>query len=369
MIKRGHDVHVLTNYPVWAARRFGLPPECVHSFWPHGVLCRLVDRLGLSDPADAFVHKTFGRWAAEEMRRHRWDVIHAFSGVAEEALRIKNTGLHLLVRGSAHIRMQDEILEEESARVGVKLERPTRWKIAREEREYELCDRILVLSRFAYASFINKGVPPEKLAFFPLGADTHAFRPTEETLERRCHRILSNLPLTVLFVGNLSFQKGLHDFARITRALNDGRFRFRVIGTITKEAKQFAARYLTSVEFIRRQPESQLPSSYAEGDLFLFPTLQDGYAVVLAQAQASSLPLLTSPNCAGPELVSEGETGWVRPIRNADAFIERLVWCDRNRDELATMVRRIHTKFQFRDWDDVAATFDNICTESGIGAN
>jgi len=369
LTKRGHDVHVFTNYPRWAAKRFGLSPEWVHGFWLHGALCRAADRLGLSAIADAPLHRMFGRWAAKRIASGHFDVIHVFSGVAEEPLRVKNGALRMLVRGSAHIRTQDRILAEESVRVGAKLERPTGWKIAREEREYLMADRIVVLSQFARQSFVAQGVEPRKLALLPLGAETRAFRPSQEVLERRCRRILSGHPLTVLFTGNFSFQKGLYDFGRIARVLHQsGRFRFRVVGTVSAAARSFVAQLPASVELVPRQPQSSLPRYYAEADVFLFPTLQDGYAVVLAEAYANSLPLLTSTNCAGPDVVKEGETGWVLPIRDANAYIERLLWCDRNREELAQMVHRIHADCHSRNWDDVAATFEDICAETGVKA-
>jgi glycosyltransferase involved in cell wall biosynthesis len=369
LTKRGHDVHVFTNYPKWAAKRFGLSPDCVHGFWQHGALCRAADRLGLSAIADAPLHRMFGRWAAKRIASGPFDVIHVFSGVAEEPLGVKNGALRLLVRGSAHIRTQDRILAEESARVGAKLERPSGWKIAREEREYLMADRIVVLSRFARQSFVAQGVEPWKLALLPLGAETRAFRPSQEILDSRCRRILSRQPLLVLFTGLLNFRKGLYDFAKITRELHQsGRFRFRVIGTVTKEAREIAAKLPPSVEFVSRQAEADLPKFYAEGDLFLFPTLEDGYAAVLAQASANCLPLLASTNCAGPDVVMEGETGWVLPIRDPAAYIERLLWCDRNREELAQMVHRIHADCHTRNWDDVAATFEDICAETGVKA-
>jgi glycosyltransferase involved in cell wall biosynthesis len=86
--------------------------------------------------------------------------------------------------------------------------------------------------------------------------------------------------------------------------------------------------------------------------------------LVLAQAAASGLPILTTTNCAGPDLIREGKTGWVLPIRSPEAFIERLRWCDSHREELAAMVRRIYTEFKPRDWADVAADFETLCLTS-----
>ena len=132
------------------------------------------------------------------------------------------------------------------------------------------------------------------------------------------------------------------------------------------EVKKSIRKLRNLAELIPKQPHNELPRWYAEGDVFLFPTVEDGYAVVLAQAQAASLPVLTTTNCCGPDLIKEGETGWVLPIRSPEAFIERLLWCDSHRQELAEMVRHSYTDFRPRDWADVAADFESICTSELI---
>jgi glycosyltransferase involved in cell wall biosynthesis len=78
---------------------------------------------------------------------------------------------------------------------------------------------------------------------------------------------------------------------------------------------------------------------------------------VLAQAQAAGLPVLTTTNCAGPDFVFEGETGWILPIRDPRAFVERLRQCGQNRESLAANVRAVHEKFLPRDWKQVAQDF------------
>jgi glycosyltransferase involved in cell wall biosynthesis len=100
---------------------------------------------------------------------------------------------------------------------------------------------------------------------------------------------------------------------------------------------------------------------YAEADLFLLATVEDGFALVLTQASANSLPLLATTNCSGPDVIHEGKNGWVLPIRDAEAFIQRLLWCDGHREELAQMVRGISSGFRPRDWSDVAADFESLC--------
>jgi glycosyltransferase involved in cell wall biosynthesis len=193
------------------------------------------------------------------------------------------------------------------------------------------------------------------------------FRPAPAVIEARCRRILSGQPLRVLYVGALSLRKGLWDADAIVRRLGTERFQFRFVGPVNPEVRPLAQSLGEIVELVPKQPQQNLPSWYADSDLFLFPTIEDGFAVVLAQAHANALPILTTPNCSGPEFIRDGETGWILPIRSPEAFVERLGWCDANRPALADMVRRVYTRYRVLDWDDVAADFEALCmVERGL---
>src|SRR5580704_1653445 len=372
LIARNHDVHIFTNYPIWAARRFGVPAERVRSFWAHGIAARIVDRMGLriGEMVSRSLHTSFSKWAMKQVNQENWDVVHAFSGVAED-LFAGTPGIprHFLVRGSSHIRYQRRILLDETARTGVKLEAPCDWMVQREEREYRMCDRLCVLSTFAWRSFVEAGVPASKLALLPLGVNVKAFRPSAEILAERRRRIRSGAPLRVIFAGTLCFRKGLYDFDKIARAVDPRRFRFQVVGSVAPEAKKFAAKLPSSVELVPRQPHAKLPEWYAGADLFMLPTLEDGFAVVLTQASAGGLPILATTNCAAPDFVRDGQNGWVLPIRDPGAFIDRLRWCDEHREEVAEMVDRTYDDFRPIDWRDVAINFASVLYETMVSAN
>ena len=365
---RGHEVMVFTNYPKWAAKRLGLPPALTQSFWPHGIASRVAwwlhENLSIPYP-EAALHRLFGRWAAARIAKQQWDVVHSFSGVSEEILQATGgrSGLRMIVRASAHIRTQARLMEEEQLRTRTRIDCPSPWIVAREEREYALAQRIYVLSSFSRDSFVAEGVTGEKLTMVPHGSRLDHFRPAPEIVEARCTRILSGRRLRVLFVGTLCFRKGMLDMASILRAPGSGRFQFRFVGPVPKESRPLIKSLQPLAEFVAKQPQNELPSSYGWGDLFVFPTIEDGFAVTLAQANAAGLPILTTTNCCGPDLIQEGRTGWVLPIRDPKAFAERLHWCDSHRDELAEMVRRIYYRFQPRTWADVAADFESVCAE------
>jgi glycosyltransferase involved in cell wall biosynthesis len=370
LLARGHDVILFTNYPKWVVQRFGFPAERVRSNWLHGVTARLCHKarnnLGAPDP-EAWLHTSFGRWAAREVARENWDLVYCFSGVAEELFAAlgDSTASRWLVRASSHIRVQASLLEQEERRAGMPIDRPSEWMIAREQREYAAADRIVVLSRFAQDSFQGFGIS-EKLLLIPLGVSVEEFRASPDKIEARCQRISGGSRLRVLFVGTKSFRKGLIDLVQIANGLN-GEFELRFVGAEEPHARELVRGLASRVELMPAIPQSDLPSVYEWADLFIFPTIEDGFAVVLAQACACGLPILATTNCSARDLVRDGETGWVLPIRSPEGFIDKLEWCNRHREELASMIARINQTFRPRTWDDVARDHEEAMRQRRVG--
>jgi len=366
LIERGHDITIFTNYPKWAVKRFGISPRNIRSFTIHGVLSRInlwMNRMLRVPYAESFLHKLFGRWARDEIAKENWDIVHCWSGVSEELLPyLKEKRVpSLLMRGSSHIRVQHRLLEEEEARTGISLDKPSRLMIEREEREYELADYIVVLSTFCMKSFLEEGVSKNELILLPLGVSYSDFRPSPEMVETRFKRILSGEYLRVIFVGAVSLRKGMWDMLEIINSFTDQQIRFRFVGPVTPEVRNILPKIENSAEVISKQPHKELKYWYEWADVFIFPTIEDGFAVVLTQAQISGLPIITTTNCSGPDIIREGIDGWVLPIRSPEAFKERLQWCDSHRVELADMVKRIYYDGSTRTWNDVASDFEKIC--------
>lgn len=361
---QGHTVGLFTNYPAAYVRRWGVPGYAVRAFPSHGAASRLAHAAGpgidrLLEPA---LHRWFGRAAARTFARGDWDVICCWSGIGEETFATRHTsGLRLCHRSSAHIRVQDALLQQEARRAHAGTERPSPWMIAREEREYATADRILVPSSFARDTFLAQGVAAERLLMVPLGVDVEAFRPSADVIEARVARICSGAPLRVGLVGTVSVQKGLVDVIAIARALG-GHFTFSWTGATAADAAAMLPQLAEHVRLERPRPQAALPHTYAELDVFLFPTIQDGFGMVVSQALASGLPVLASTHSCAPDVVRDGVTGWVVPPCVPDTIIERLRWCDSNRDTLAAMCRAIYSGLRPMTWADSAARMAALCS-------
>ncbi len=356
-----HDVCLVTNYPRRVVESWGVPGGVVRPFPLHGAAVRAIARvapLSAAASCERALHEWFGRRVARSLKREAWDAVVCWSGIGEELFSAGSGGaLRVCHRSSAHIRVQDRLLGEESERARLAVERPSPWMIAREEREYALADIILVPSTFAADTFVEMGTPREKLRVVPLGVDAAMFRPSARQAEDRRQRILSGAPLHVAYVGALSVQKGLLDFVEVAKALAGPRFEFHCTGATTTDGAPLVAELARYATVHPPRPQRQLTETYAGADVFLFPTIQDGFGMVVSQALAAGLPVLCSTHCCGPDMVTEGVTGWVVPARRPDHYIERLAWCDAHRAEVAAMTADIHEASRPWTWRDTASGF------------
>ncbi|MEX0890905.1 MAG: glycosyltransferase family 4 protein [Gemmatimonadota bacterium] len=362
--RRGHDVLVVTNLPQRRAAAWDLPRAAIRSLPVEGAINAVAARAGASVYAalDAPLHLWFGRWAARRLLPGPWDLVVAFSGVAAETLLLarRHGWPTLCTRSSAHIRVQDRILAEEEARTGRRIQRPTRWKIEREEREYGLATAVQVPSTFVRGTFQEMGVPLERTLLVPLGVEVADFRASAQVLAARLARIEEGQPLRVLCAGSLSLRKGMYDLAAAVQRLPDGVFQFHLVGDVTRAARSWVDAMRDRIRITSRVPQEELPGIYEEADVLVLPTLEDGFAVVLAQALAAGVPIVTTPHSAGPDLVEEGRTGWIVPVRDPEALAARLLALHHDRPLLAAAVRALAERPGLRDWDDMAADYERF---------
>lgn len=332
--EQGHEVLLLTNDPRATVRKHDLEGVTLDCARLNGLVARLGHRLprALRGPVDDTALRAFGRHLRGRLRRAAaMDVLHLFSTVAEDSFADQKIGgLRTLLRASAHVLTQHALLTAEAARSGIACDRPTPWTIAREQREYALADRIVVMSEFARLSFVEHGIAASKLIVGPAGADVSRFGLSEAELQARRQRVESGAPLRVLTVGSWTAQKGAFDLAEVYRRMVD-RCSFRFVGDIGGDARALWSQVPGKVERVARVAQAELRTHFAWGDVFLFPTIQDGYAIVLLQALMAGLPLIATAHCAAPELIAQTGAGRLIPVRSAEAMCTTLDELDRDR--------------------------------------
>ncbi len=148
--------------------------------------------------------------------------------------------------------------------------------------------------------------------------------------------------ICALFAGKLAPVKNLPLlFDALERALREERALYLLVagdGELRASLEAAARRRQLPVTFAGFLNQSEMPRAYAAADLLVLPSLSETWGLVVNEAMASGLPAIVSSEvgCA-PDLIREGETGWVFPSGDAGALAARLVDAARSPERLAAM--------------------------------
>jgi len=359
--KRGYLWRWLTSRPdAWLARvnwrrvRVNPWPEVIHR-----VPLR-IPWVRSRFPGDYFKATLFDAWAKN--RISGGDVVVAFADFALETLRRARTvGVTtVLERGSAHILDQIELLTEEHDRLGVGEYRTSERLATRQLAEYEEAGFIAVPSRFAWQSYVNRGIPPERLILVPLGVDLDYFRPAAK--EDGVFRILC--------VGG-GARKGLAYLLRAVNELQLPRSELLIVGSLSPDESIQIGRANTAVISAGKIPHRKLSRYYySRGSVFVSPSIEDGWGLVVSEAMACGLPVICSTHTGAADMVRNGVDGFVVPVRDVESLKERLLFLYENEDARRQMGRRAFERAQDFTWDAygerIAAQYERILHTTGL---
>jgi glycosyltransferase involved in cell wall biosynthesis len=186
----------------------------------------------------------------------------------------------------------------------------------REEAIYAMADAITVPSQPARRSFIEMGVAADKVHVIPYGVNLERFRKTAEPPADR---------FDVLFAGQVSLRKGIPYLLDAFSLLKHPNKRLTLAGSMQSEMKGVLARFpLDGVEFLGNISQAELAARMSRSHLLVLPSVEDGFGLVMNQAMACGCPVLATRNTGADDLFTDGVEGFVVPIRDANALLERM---------------------------------------------
>jgi len=143
-------------------------------------------------------------------------------------------------------------------------------------------------------------------------------------------------PLRVLFVGSMGQRKGLADLLQAMPLLAGENIELVVMGAPLGEL-DFYRHEFAGFTYEKGRPHAEVLALMRSCDVFCLPSLYEGRALVMQEAMSQGLPLVITPNTGGTDLVIEGRTGFMVPIRSPGKIAEKLAWFNQNRDQLTAM--------------------------------
>jgi alpha-maltose-1-phosphate synthase len=314
--RRGHLARLYTAYPRWKVE--GIDTDRVSTFPWLMTPAMLANRLGLTAIRDSLNYPTmisFDRWTAAHLEP--CEVFHCLSGFGVQSHRVARErfgAFTICDRGSSHILFQETILREEFERCGLKWPGIDPRVIDRELAEYEYCDQIWVPSRFSLNSFVQQGVPRSKLILNPYGVDLSMFRPMPKHDD----------VFRVLFVGSISVRKGVHYLLEACAEAGVPGQDVWLIGACEPDANTLLERYEGGFRLMGPFPRAELFNYFSQASVMVLPAIEEGLALVQAQALACGIPVIATFNSGAEDLFSDGVEGFIVPTRNPHAIAERI---------------------------------------------
>lgn len=257
------------------------------------------------------------------------DVFHSWNSYCLHSLKAaKEAGATTIVtRASSHILTQMEILTEEFEKHGMMREVELSRMIDRCVQEYDIADYVEVPSEFVKKSFLDRGFPEEKLLYAPFGVDSTSYRQAGHSGE----------VFRLLFIGRVGLRKGVHYLLEAWKKLSLPGAELVLAGNVEpgfeKILKQYRSLPGLVVQGFLKNPQEL----YASSSAFVFPSLEEGSALVTYEAMAAGLPLVTTFNSGS--LVRDGVDGFIIPIRDTQAICEKVTELYEDRDRAGEMGR------------------------------
>ena len=336
---------VFTGYPSFKLQAENVPQEMIRTFpWLQSTYMAFPWKQHLPHSViqqwEHLAATTFGNWVQKSLPECDVYVGLSGSGLPAGKRAHRQGAAYVCDRGSAHIRVQDQLLREEHALWNMPFAGIDPRAIAREEAEYAEADVITVPSIFAYRSFIEQGIPAEKLRLLPYGVNVSRFQPVAEPVKER---------FDVLFVGAMSLQKGIQYLVQAYQKISHPNKSLTFVGAPSQELMQMLKMrnlWPADAKVLGHVPQTELKNIMSRSHVLVLASIQDGFGMVMAQAMACACPVIASCNTGGEDLFTDGNEGYIVPIRDVNALADRLQQMADKLEQRAAMGQRALARVQ-----------------------
>ena len=331
----------------------GLPSSAVSQCWPWGPYSFLLDKVRGASFArrqkaqrktDAELGRMAGALAEQtgaKLLSYSYYGYHAFS-------RYCRTGM--LFQVHPHPVSVRRILSEElAAHPDCRSSLEKEWELALPEEDFErlsaeadMADKLLCASSFTRRTLIENGASPALIDVIPYGVDSERYRPA-------IRRPRSG-PFRLLFVGTINQRKGIKYLLEALKQLGSAAVELTVCGRVVDDLRIFQG-FGPNVQVKASVSFPELLRAYQEADLFVFPSVVEGFAQVLLEALACGLPILSTTHTAAPDLIEDGIQGFVVEPRRPDLLAERIDWAATHRNEMEEMRVAARRRAEHFTWE------------------
>ena len=221
---------------------------------------------------------------------------------------------------NTHLDNVAQVLNEEHRRWGIRTPsfiHPAMQRRVRHEIGRASC--IHAVSNLVKESFLERGVPAEKIEVVLPAVDLDTFHPIAKP----------DGAFRVLAVLTIDPRKGAYYLLQaFEKAAIPGSELVIIGATGDPWSKNMLAQFSSRLPNLRIQYadvfEAPLEATYGQASVLVHPAIEDGFALAVSQALACGRPVITTRQTGAAQLISDGQNGYVVEARDVDGLVDRL---------------------------------------------
>lgn len=356
-------------------RTYPVPSRFLHSHPGLEIARMLLSKMGLKkftsrenawasvDSVYRKFDKTVSRTLASAVKNSNANAVYAYEdGAFETFTQAKKLGMRCIYDlPIAYWQTCRQLMIEEAERWpdwavtfgGGNVDSPE--KLERKTQELQLADYVVTPG-----SFVKDSLPgwsaKKNVIVSPFGSPENVSG-LQNGIEKKNH----SQPLRVLFAGSMSQRKGLADLLEAVKLLKTNNIELVVMGSLMAPLEFYKNKVAFTYEPGR--PNAQVLTLMHSCHVFCLPSIVEGRALVMQEAMSQGLPLIITTHTGGADLIVEGKTGFLVPIRSPQAIAEKLEWFLVNRRQIPDMSRNSIDRAALYTWPNYAAGIINKLTE------
>lgn len=283
------------------------------------------------------IGREFDKWVAKKLKYLDFDIFIGYELSSLESFKVCKEKNKICIYDLPIVayNFQKEIFE----RYGKKYDEK---EIFIKKQELNLADYIIVPSEIVKESLIKLNICEKKIIKIPYGVDISKFLPKEKYEVSKT--------LKILFVGHVIWRKGIETILKVLKELK-GKidFEFNIVGGAPE--KEILEKYKGLYNYYPFLPHEKLVEIYKENDIFVFPSLIEGFAQVVLEAMACGLPVIVSNRAGSNDIVREGIDGFIIFPEDSNLLKEKIIYFYNNREKIYEMGKNASEQARKYTWE------------------
>ena len=296
----------------------------------------------------------FARRVALLARDIHADAVVGYDGVSahlfEEVKRLSPSTVCIADMSAANALYLKDVYERDVLKQPAYSASLKRWNriwdpidIERTKLELSFVDRFLCGSRFVQGSLAYSGISQDRCYVCPYGVDTEQF-PYRQRMVKG-----AETPLSFVYLGQVSEHKGIAYLIDAFTQISPEEASLLCVGEIGIP-ERIVSSLPENIILAGRMPHEEISSVLLESDVMLFPSLGDGFPLSLMEGMASGLPCVCTENTGTADCIMDGLNGFVIPVQDSGAMLDKIKWFIRHRDQIPAMAAEARNTVLNHTW-------------------